>query len=251
MTDPKTVLLQLNKNLNTLREREAKYAGNAPVELLNQIDDHKKAIDLTRQVITCELTEQEWWEALKPLLLAFSNGQVVNIEAEVYVGGNVGGDIVYGNKVTTYIYKSQTLLSPTELTIQGKNYLKSGAYQEVINIFKQVLGQNPKCVNAHYYIALALLEGKRPRLLPFSIIQEIEKRLRMATMQGSSCSHCFVLWAIVKEDYYVINGLYVKPPSPSQLLQQVSSIEKFHLVEILTHIHAPGNRIWESLHKFQ
>ncbi len=68
MTDPKTTLLKLNQNLNILREREAKYAGNAPLELLNQIDDHQQAIDLTRQAITGERDEAEWQESLKPLL---------------------------------------------------------------------------------------------------------------------------------------------------------------------------------------
>jgi len=36
-------LHKLHENLNILREREAKYAGNAPLDLLNQIDDHKQS----------------------------------------------------------------------------------------------------------------------------------------------------------------------------------------------------------------
>ncbi|MFC1976567.1 sensor histidine kinase [Chloroflexota bacterium] len=44
MADYKTTLLKLNNNLQTLRERESKYAGNAPLDLLNQITDHKQAI---------------------------------------------------------------------------------------------------------------------------------------------------------------------------------------------------------------
>ena len=75
MTDPKVTLLNLKKNLNILREREAKYAGNAPLDLLNQIDDHRQAIDLTRQAITGELGEAEWQEGMKSLLLAVHNGQ--------------------------------------------------------------------------------------------------------------------------------------------------------------------------------
>ena len=60
MTDFKNVLRQLRKNLNTLREREAKYGDNAPLTLLNQIKDHQTAITLTRQTITSELAEAEW-----------------------------------------------------------------------------------------------------------------------------------------------------------------------------------------------
>ena len=42
MTDKRATLLKLNQNLNILKEREAKFAGSAPLELLNQIDDHHR-----------------------------------------------------------------------------------------------------------------------------------------------------------------------------------------------------------------
>ena len=70
MTNFKEFLLKLNKDLHILEEREAKHAGNAPLGLLNQIDDHKKAIALTEQVIEGELSRAEWRAALKPLNLA-------------------------------------------------------------------------------------------------------------------------------------------------------------------------------------
>ena len=67
MIDFKDTLLKLNKNLNILKEREAKYAGNAPPELLNWIDDHQTAIELTEQALAGQVEEDEWREALKPL----------------------------------------------------------------------------------------------------------------------------------------------------------------------------------------
>jgi hypothetical protein len=44
-------LLKLTHNLNILKEREAKYASAAPLDLLNQIDDHEQALGLTQQAI--------------------------------------------------------------------------------------------------------------------------------------------------------------------------------------------------------
>jgi hypothetical protein len=70
MSDYRAFLRKLNKNLNFLKERKAKYAGNEPPELLNKIDDHQEAIDLTQQVIAEEITEAEWQEAMKPLLVS-------------------------------------------------------------------------------------------------------------------------------------------------------------------------------------
>jgi hypothetical protein len=69
MTDYQTILQKLHTNLNTLREREAKYAGDAPVALLNQIEDHQQAIVITEQAISGDLTEAQWREATKPLLV--------------------------------------------------------------------------------------------------------------------------------------------------------------------------------------
>jgi hypothetical protein len=51
MADFKDILRKLTDNLNILQEREAKYGGNVPVDLLNQIDDHRKAFALTEQTI--------------------------------------------------------------------------------------------------------------------------------------------------------------------------------------------------------
>jgi hypothetical protein len=73
MSDYKTFLTKLHQNLNTLREREAKYGGNAPLELLNQIEDHQIAISWTEQAISSDLGEAEWREKLHPLLVAIDS----------------------------------------------------------------------------------------------------------------------------------------------------------------------------------
>lgn len=70
MTDPKTTRRRLKKNLNILREREAKWAGNAPLELLNQIADHETAIALTEQAHTGEISGVEWHTQMQPLLVS-------------------------------------------------------------------------------------------------------------------------------------------------------------------------------------
>lgn len=51
IVDLQVIVLKLQKNLNDLREREAKYGGSAPPDLLNQIEDHEMTIDLTNQVV--------------------------------------------------------------------------------------------------------------------------------------------------------------------------------------------------------
>jgi uncharacterized protein YjbI with pentapeptide repeats len=80
LTDLKNTLRQLHNNLNTLRERESKYAGDAPIALLNQITDHEQAIALTEQALNSDLTEAEWKEALEPLLVSLGRELDVSVQ---------------------------------------------------------------------------------------------------------------------------------------------------------------------------
>ena len=68
MTDYKETLLKIHENLNILQEREAKYGGCPPLDLINEIHDHKNAIAFTEQALDGHLSETEWREALKPIL---------------------------------------------------------------------------------------------------------------------------------------------------------------------------------------
>jgi hypothetical protein len=79
MTDFKRFLIRLNKNLNILQERQAKYGSNVPLDLLNQIEDHQAAITLTEQAIAGEISEVEWLAALQPLLIGHSDWLGINL----------------------------------------------------------------------------------------------------------------------------------------------------------------------------
>ena len=65
-----SLLLNLSNDLNILKLREAKYGGMPPLELMNQINDYEQAITLTEQARQNELDENQWREAMKPLLVA-------------------------------------------------------------------------------------------------------------------------------------------------------------------------------------
>ncbi len=78
----KQVLQKTRENLLILQEREAKYGGDAPLELLNQINDHETAIEFIEQALSTELTEtglNELKEALRSLLVA-SNVEQIDLE---------------------------------------------------------------------------------------------------------------------------------------------------------------------------
>ncbi len=107
MADLKTFLGKLHQNLNILQEREAKYGGNAPLDLINQIDDHQKAIALTEQALAGELSQAEWHDALQPLLVgiasrtgeAASSVTIGDIEGGIHDSIIAGRDVVGRDKV--------------------------------------------------------------------------------------------------------------------------------------------------------
>jgi tetratricopeptide (TPR) repeat protein len=74
-TELKRLLTVLYRQLNILQEREAKYGGNVPLELLNQIDDHQRAIALVIARLKDEISAEELEEKLAPLNLSLDRGQ--------------------------------------------------------------------------------------------------------------------------------------------------------------------------------
>jgi hypothetical protein len=106
--DLRETLLQLHENLNILQEREAKYAANAPLDLLNQIKDHQEAIALTEQAIAGEIGEVEWRKALRPLLVAIqartgeasvSSVTFSDIHGSIIATEIAGRDLSIGRKI--------------------------------------------------------------------------------------------------------------------------------------------------------
>ncbi len=105
MTDFKETLLKLNNNLQILQQREVKHGpDNAPLDLLNQITDHKQAITLTEQALDGELTEAAWREALRPLLVNIRDrSEAQPADCGVSIGDVEGGimaSIIAGGDVS-------------------------------------------------------------------------------------------------------------------------------------------------------
>jgi hypothetical protein len=118
MTDLKATLLRLNQNLSILQERDAKYGGNAPLDLLNQITDHQQAIDLTRQAIAGEISEAEWREAVQPLLVNIRDRSQAqpdtcgislgDVESSIIAGGNVSNaQVAHGSNIAQANHSGQ------------------------------------------------------------------------------------------------------------------------------------------------
>jgi hypothetical protein len=133
-TNYKDIQKELHESLNILREREAKYGGNAPIDLLNQIADYKTAITLTEQVVKGTLGKSNWRQAMRPLMVTIRErgegnkackvtvGQILHNVQQVKIGNVDGGiedaaiagrDIIYN--ITYYVDPSDQISSPPGL----------------------------------------------------------------------------------------------------------------------------------------
>lgn len=156
-------------------------------------------------------------------------------------------DQTVGTQVFVEVKGGEKPPSVHDLLALGVQLIEAGEYTESATVLREAIRREPTMKEIQYYLALALIKGGRPRLLPLSTIKEIESRLKHATGGQPVLQQACLLWAIVKQDYYVMNKLCVQPPSPADLLNRAGGIEAKHLNELITHIRAPGNEVWELL----
>lgn len=171
----------------------------------------------------------------------------VNTGGGAYVGGNVSvnnGDFVGGNKI---IYHSPPPPTAVDFFEQGRNLLKKRQYTPAIIALEKTIELDPDFAYANYYLAMALLEGNRPKLVSLKTVRSIEKHLKRTIELQPQDSGAYILWAFVKYDYYVLNGMYDRPPSHQDLLHKVSRINSTQAQEILTITNAEGNSVLQWL----
>ncbi|NPA72216.1 MAG: zinc-ribbon domain-containing protein [Gammaproteobacteria bacterium] len=164
-----------------------------------------------------------------------------NINASTHIDSwtNITGDV--------NIHMGVQEPSAQEIFEKALTALRLKNYSLAVQLFRQYTAKNLIDADGYYYLALATLQGNRPKLARLSTIRTIEGYLQSATAINKSCSHAFLLWAIVKQDYFIANGIAVTPPPISELISRGRVIEVKHAREIIMHVHAPRNEIWEWL----
>jgi len=102
----------------------------------------------------------------------------------------------------------------------GLSYLDQGLYGLSAASIQRALGKTTHEADILYYLALALLGGRRPRSLMLATVRQIESYLTAAIHLEDRKPHYKLLLAVVKHDYYACNGLRIPPPPVDQLLKE-------------------------------
>lgn len=135
-----------------------------------------------------------------------------------------------------------------ELLNKGLKLLSQRNYQQAINVLNEAIKTEPSISDAYYYLAIALLCGKRPKKVDGWTIQNIEEKLNAAIAENAKSSKYYMLWAIIKYGYYVMNCLIEKSPTSEQLFSNGQFIKPKYAKEILYHLEDYSNPYWKYLY---
>ena len=160
---------------------------------------------------------------------------------------NIGTQNNYSGPVNININQGSNTRSDPNYFDQGITCLRNRMYTQAAANFNQAASIGEGGIELFYYLVLSQLGGKRPRNLPFGVIQNIQRMLKTAVESRPDLSKAWVLWALVIEDYYILNKMPEPEPGVNYLLQKSGRLDREDVQEIAVHLNAPGNRIWEQL----
>jgi Trypsin-like peptidase domain len=131
--------------------------------------------------------------------------------------------------------------------IQDLNY---GRYAETLTRLNGLIDLYPTETDMYYYRALAGLAGIRPGRYSMDMILAVEQLLRHAwnlTQPTMRPPHIGALWALVREDYYVIRGFRETAPVLDELRHAAHGLSDQHSYELLRHVPAYECPTWRKL----
>lgn len=101
----------------------------------------------------------------------------------------------------------------------GLCYLQLGLHDLTVKNFQRTIELMPAHADAYYYLALALIRGRRPKTLSLAEVRLMEQHLQTAMQLDGRQAKYYYLAAILKVDYYLANGLSAPPPLPEEFFE--------------------------------
>ncbi|MGH3547632.1 MAG: S1 family peptidase [Pseudonocardiaceae bacterium] len=122
-------------------------------------------------------------------------------------------------------------------------------YREALNRLNGLINLYRAEADMYYYRALAGLDGTRPGHYSIDMILAVEQLLWHAwkLAQPTKRAHIGALWALVREDYYLMRGLKQSSPDLAELRHVARGLSDQHSDELWSHVPAYECRTWREL----
>ena len=181
--------------------------------------------------------EPSSWEWATPVLfLGVPHGQFFSVEA--------------GETPRTEAQRSVEAATPPVLE-RALDLLEHGRYDGALEALGRGRQANPDDPAAAYYVALARLQGHRPRSCRLDVIKKCEGDLEAAIYLAGDAvpAHLWYLQALIKHDFYRFKGLKIRPPSIEDLLVEAraAAADPAELQRLLQHVPTPPNPVNEAI----
>jgi hypothetical protein len=106
---------------------------------------------------------------------------------------------------------------------QAAVLLKRGSYAQAERMIESSLEQGADLADLHYYRALALLGGRRPRFLKVGELRSIEASARRVLDLDDRAAHHLCFLAFLQRDFYLENHLLPSQPAYGELLEKAAA----------------------------
>ncbi len=124
-------------------------------------------------------------------------------------------------------------------------------YDEAQRVLQGLSQEQPSRAEIWFYLALSRLQGKRPRSLRPNEIRQLEADLWQAhhLYRGEEPAHLWLFAALIKHDFYRLNGLRVISPSVDEVLLEADSAGKDEMAlrYLSEHVPTPQNKVRQRL----
>jgi tetratricopeptide (TPR) repeat protein len=131
------------------------------------------------------------------------------------------------NEIGKYLnhYKSLIKQDPENsegLLGLGLCYLQTGMYPLAEKCFDKIIELSPEQSKAYYYSVLSGIKGRRINTVSLNEIRKMESYLQTAIQLDDDNPQYKLLFAMLKKDYYEVNGMRVPPPDANQLMKEIA-----------------------------
>lgn len=98
-------------------------------------------------------------------------------------------------------------------------YLQMGTYPLALKGFQKIVDDFPDVALAYYYESLAIIAGRRLKIMPMNDVKKIENLLNTAIQVDDSCGIAKILLGVLVYDYYELNKMKHGGQSSQELIE--------------------------------